>query len=224
MHSRIREAASIAFKGAAYEQGFILADVHMEWPLGRGEVSLFFSPAGLVVVAPLPKDRFRIVATVDDPPEVPSVPYVQALLDARGPKVSQAHIRDSLWSARFKVHHRVAESPRKGHALLCGDAAHVHSPAGGQGMNTGIQDAVSLAQALAGVLGGADEALLDTWAADRHKIAEGVVALTDRMTRMATLRSPGGRALRNVAIGFAGHIPSIGRALARNVAELSISA
>jgi len=71
---------------------------------------------------------------------------------------------------------------------------------------------------------GADEALLDTWAADRHKIAEGVVALTDRMTRMATLRSPGGRALRNVAIGFAGHIPSIGRALARNVAELSISA
>jgi 2-polyprenyl-6-methoxyphenol hydroxylase-like FAD-dependent oxidoreductase len=61
----------------------------------------------------------------------------------------------------------------------------------------------------------------DTWAADRHKIAEGVVALTDRMTRMATLRSPAGRALRNVAIGFAGHIPSIGRALARNVAELN---
>jgi 2-polyprenyl-6-methoxyphenol hydroxylase-like FAD-dependent oxidoreductase len=221
MHSRIREAAGIAFKGGAYEQGFILADVHMEWPLGRGEVSLFFSPAGLVVVAPLPQDRFRIVATVDDPPEVPSVPYVQALLDARGPAASQAHIRDSLWSARFKVHHRVAESPRNGRALLCGDAAHVHSPAGGQGMNTGIQDAVSLAQALADVLGGADEALLDTWAADRHKIAEGVVALTDRMTRMATLRSPAGRALRNVAMGFAGHIPSIGRALARTVAELN---
>jgi 2-polyprenyl-6-methoxyphenol hydroxylase-like FAD-dependent oxidoreductase len=99
----------------------------------------------------------------------------------------------------------------------------VHSPAGGQGMNAGIQDAVSLARALADVLDGADEALLDTWAADRHKIAEGVVALTDRMTRMATLRSPAGRALRNVAIGFAGHIPSIGRALARNVAELRIS-
>jgi 2-polyprenyl-6-methoxyphenol hydroxylase-like FAD-dependent oxidoreductase len=107
--------------------------------------------------------------------------------------------------------------------LLCGDAAHVHSPAGGQGMNTGIQDAVSLAPVLADVLGGADEALLDAWAADRHKVAEGVVALTDRMTRMATLRSPAGRALRNVAIGFAGHIPSIGRALARNVAELSTS-
>jgi 2-polyprenyl-6-methoxyphenol hydroxylase-like FAD-dependent oxidoreductase len=223
MHSEVREAAGIAFNGAAYEQGFILADVHMDWPLGRGEVSLFFSPAGLVVVAPLPKDRFRVVATVDDPPEVPSVPYVQALLDARGPKASQAHIHDSIWSSRFKVHHRVAESPRKGQVLLCGDAAHVHSPAGGQGMNTGIQDAVSLASALADVLGGADEARLDAWAGDRHKIAEGVVALTDRMTRMATLRSPAGRALRNVAIGFAGHIPSIGRALARNVAELSAS-
>jgi 2-polyprenyl-6-methoxyphenol hydroxylase-like FAD-dependent oxidoreductase len=155
---------------------------------------------------------------------VPSVPYVQALLDARGPKASQAHVHDSLWSSRFKVHHRVAESPRKGRVLLCGDAAHVHSPAGGQGMNTGIQDAVSLASALADVFGGVDEALLDTWAADRHKIAEGIVALTDRMTRMATLRSPAGRALRNVAIGFAGHIPSIARALARNVAELSASA
>jgi 2-polyprenyl-6-methoxyphenol hydroxylase-like FAD-dependent oxidoreductase len=224
MHSQVREAAGIAFNGAAYQQGFILADVHMDWPLGRGEVSLFFSPAGLVVVAPLPKGRFRVVATVDDPPEVPSVPYVQALFDARGPKASQAHVHGSLWSSRFKVHHRVAESPRKGRVLLCGDAAHVHSPAGGQGMNTGIQDAVSLASALADVLGGADEALLDAWAADRHKIAEGVVALTDRMTRMATLRSPAGRALRNVAIGFAGHIPAIGRALARNVAELRASA
>jgi 2-polyprenyl-6-methoxyphenol hydroxylase-like FAD-dependent oxidoreductase len=220
MHSQVREAAGIAFKGAAYQQGFILADVHMDWPLGRGEVTLFLSPAGLVVVAPLPKDRFRVVATVDDPPEYPSVPYVQALLDERGPTAPLAHVHDSVWSARFKVHHRVAESPRKGHVLLCGDAAHVHSPAGGQGMNTGIQDAVSLAQALANVIGGGAEAGLDAWAADRHKIAEDVVALTDRMTRMATLRSPAGRALRNVAIGFAGHIPAFGRALARNVAEL----
>jgi len=221
MHSQVREAAGIAFNGAPYKQGFILADVHMDWPLGRGEVSLFFSPAGLVVVAPLPKDRFRVVATVDDPPEQPSVPYVQALLNARGPEAPLAHVHDSVWGARFKVHHRVAESPRKGCVLLCGDAAHVHSPAGGQGMNTGIQDAVSLAQALADVIGGADEAVLDTWAADRHKIAEDVVALTDRMTRLATLRSPAGRALRNIAIGFAGHIPAFGQALARTVAELN---
>jgi 2-polyprenyl-6-methoxyphenol hydroxylase-like FAD-dependent oxidoreductase len=221
MHSRVREAAAIAFKGAAYEDGFVLADVHMDWPLAREEVSLFFSPEGLAVVAPLPEERYRVVATVDNPPVRPSVPYVQALLDARGPKVTPACIRDCVWSAHFKVHHRVAESPRKGCVLLCGDAAHVHSPAGGQGMNTGIQDAISLADALEDVLGGADEARLDAWAAARHQIAEGVVTLTDRMTRMATLRSPATRALRNAAIGFAGHIPSLGRVLARNIAELN---
>jgi FAD binding domain len=97
MHSQVREAAGIAFNGAAYEQGFILADVHMDWPLGRGEVSLFFSPAGLVVVAPLPKDRFRVVATVDDPPEVPSVPYVQAPARRAGAEgVAGPHPRQRL--------------------------------------------------------------------------------------------------------------------------------
>ena len=84
MHSTVREQAGIAFEGAAYEQGFVLADVSMNWPLSRDEVSLFYSPQGLVVVAPLPDDRFRIVATDDDAPEVPSKDYIQALLDARG--------------------------------------------------------------------------------------------------------------------------------------------
>jgi 2-polyprenyl-6-methoxyphenol hydroxylase-like FAD-dependent oxidoreductase len=88
-------------------------------------------------------------------------------------------------------------------------------------MNTGIQDAISLADSLQDVLGGADEVRLDAWAAARHQIAEGVVTLTDRMTRMATLRSPAARALRNAAIGFAAHIPSLGRVLARNIAELN---
>jgi len=73
MHSRVRDDAQIAFAGAAYEQSFVLADVHMDWPLARDEVSLFFSPAGLVVVAPLPGNRYRIVATVDEAPERPSV-------------------------------------------------------------------------------------------------------------------------------------------------------
>ncbi len=176
MHSRVREAAGIAFKGAAYEQSFVLADVQMDWPFSRAEVSLFFSPAGFVLVAPLPKNRYRIVAAVDKAPTEPSLPYVQA--------------------------------------------AHVHSPAGGQGMNTGIQDAVALAAVLADVLRGDDDARLDEWAEDRHKIAEDTVTMTDRLMRLATLHSPLGRELRNVAIRFAGHVPLLGRALARKIAEL----
>ncbi|MGI9071815.1 MAG: FAD-dependent monooxygenase [Bryobacteraceae bacterium] len=220
MHSRVREAAGISFRGAVYQQPFALADVHMDWPLPAEEVNLFFSPDGLVVVAPLPEDRFRIVATLEDAPATPSVGDVQALLDARGPQSLRARIKDCVWTSRFRVHHRIAESPRKGRVLLCGDAAHVHSPAGGQGMNTGIQDAMSLAKALADVLRGAEESRLAEWAAKRHEIAAAVVTLTDRLTRIATLRSPVSRALRNAVLVFAGYVAPLTGALARNIAEL----
>src|SRR5262249_31225972 len=113
MHSRVREDAGIAFTGAAYAESFVLADVHMEWPLARDEVSLFFSPAGLAVVAPLPGNRYRIVATVDEAPPEPSVADVQALLDERGPERPPAQVHDVIWGSRFRVHHRVAETPRK---------------------------------------------------------------------------------------------------------------
>jgi 2-polyprenyl-6-methoxyphenol hydroxylase-like FAD-dependent oxidoreductase len=222
MHSRVRDDARIAFSGAAYDQSFVLADVHMDWPLADDEVNLFFSPEGLAVVAPLPERRYRIVATAADAPEHPSMAYVQALLDVRGPRRKQAHVRDIVWASRFRVHHRVAESPRQGRVLLCGDAAHVHSPAGGQGMNTGIQDAMSLASVLADVLAGADATHLDSWAASRHTVAEEVVAFTDRMTRAATLGSSAARTLRNSAITVGGHLPFLTRALARKIAELEL--
>ena len=220
MHSTVREHAGIPFEGAAYEQGFVLADVRMSWPLSRAEVTLFYSPQGLVVVAPLPEDRFRIVATDAAAPEQPSREYVQALLDARGPSADRAHVDDVAWSSRFHIHHRVAGAVRSGRILLCGDAAHVHSPAGGQGMNTGIQDAMSLAPLLGAVLRGGDDALLDHWAAERQRIAADVVTMTDRMTRMATLTSPLGQSLRNAAVALLGHVPPVRAAAARRLAEL----
>lgn len=220
MHSRVREQSEIAFDGAAYEQSFVLADVHMDWPLGRDEVSLFFSPDGLVVVAALPEERFRIVATVDDAPETPAAEFMQDLLDRRGPAQRTGRIRDLVWSSRFRIHHRVAASPRKGRILLAGDAAHVHSPAGGQGMNTGIQDAISLAGALVDTLKHGDDARLDAWAAERHRVATEVVALTHRVTRLATMKSKSAQALRNTALHLAGHLPPVRKALAKNLAEL----
>jgi 2-polyprenyl-6-methoxyphenol hydroxylase-like FAD-dependent oxidoreductase len=220
MHSTVRQQSGIAFPGGEYEASFVLADVSMDWPLSREEVTLFYSPKGLVVVAPLPNERFRIVATVDEAPEVPSLEFMQAVLDARGPTTNPGRLHDVAWSSRFHIHHRVAQTPRKGRVLLCGDAAHVHSPAGGQGMNTGIQDSVSLAEALTSTLRDGDEARLDAWAAQRHKVASDVVTLTDRMTRVATMKSPTGQALRNIAVAFAGHLPPVRAAVARTLAEL----
>jgi 2-polyprenyl-6-methoxyphenol hydroxylase-like FAD-dependent oxidoreductase len=221
MHSAVRERAGIGFSGDSYEESFVLADVQMEWPLSRDEVMLFLSPEGLVVVAPLPDGRHRIVATVDDAPEHPSLRDVQQLLDTRGPSGGVTRIHDVAWSSRFRVHHRLADRYRAGRILLAGDAAHVHSPAGGQGMNTGIQDAVALGHALAAVLhGSADEKQLDDYERTRRPIASRVVALTDRMTRVATLRTRLSRVVRNALINVIGRVPAAMRGFATEIAGL----
>lgn len=222
MHSTVRERSGIGFTGERYEQSFVLADVRMEWSLRGDEVMLFFSPAGLVVVAPLPGGRHRVVATVDDAPEHPGIGDVQQILDTRGPVTGAARVGELVWGSRFRVHHRLADRYRAGRILLAGDAAHVHSPAGGQGMNTGIQDAVALGHALVEVLGGrADERRLDEYERIRRPIAQRVVTFTDRMTRMATLRTSRGRAVRNAAISLIGRVPPIRRRLAIELSGLS---
>jgi 2-polyprenyl-6-methoxyphenol hydroxylase-like FAD-dependent oxidoreductase len=212
MHSAIREAAGIGFTGSAYGQSFVLADVTMDWRPGRGEVSLNFHADGLVVVAPLPHGRFRIVAIVDEAPHSPDAAYVQALLDARAP--GQARVTGVVWGSRFRVHHRVADAYRAGRLLLAGDAAHVHSPAGGQGMNTGIQDAHALGRALA-------EDRLDDYEALRRPVAQRVVAFTDRMTRLATLSNAPARALRNAVLPLISRLPAFRRNLTTELAELN---
>ena len=164
MRSVVRKAAEIGFDGEAYGKSFVLADVRMDWPLSD-EVSLFFSPAGLVVVAPLPDGSYRIVATLDEAPERLAVADIQRLLDERGP-IQSHRITDIGWSSRFRVHHRLADNYRMGPFLLMGDAAHVHSPAGGQGMNTGLVDAIVLGEALTLVLrDNAPDTVLDEFAA-----------------------------------------------------------
>jgi 2-polyprenyl-6-methoxyphenol hydroxylase-like FAD-dependent oxidoreductase len=102
-HSSVRDAAGIPLEGETYPQSFVLADVRMEWGLPEDEVQLFFSPEVLVVVAPLPHGRHRVVATVEEAPAEPSLNDVQALLDSRGPRASRARIEEVLWSSRFRV-------------------------------------------------------------------------------------------------------------------------
>ena len=218
MHSTVRESTRIAFSGAAYGESFVLADVRLSGGVPQSEVILYFSPAGMVVVAPLPDGVHRIVATVDEAPQHPDVAFVQALLDARGPEQERAVVHEVLWSSRFRVHHRVADVYRQGRVLLAGDAAHVHSPAGGQGMNAGILDAMSLARALNRALAG-DEAALDAYGAERRPVAQQVLALADRLTRLATVR-PALRAWRNLVLSALARLPVFRRKLAWQLSGL----
>jgi 2-polyprenyl-6-methoxyphenol hydroxylase-like FAD-dependent oxidoreductase len=172
----------------------------------------------MAVAAPLPGGVHRIVATVDEAPEQPSAEYVQSLLRERGPQHDPATVHEVLWGTRFRVHHRVADVYRAGRVLLAGDAAHVHSPAGGQGMNAGILDAMSLAGALEQALAGKVSAL-DAYGAQRRPVAQQVVAFADRLTRLATVR-PGLRVLRNLLLSTVSKLPAMRRQLAWRLSGL----
>ena len=219
IRSVVREQAGIGFRGGQYEESFTLADVRLRGEAPVDEVILFWATAGLTVVAPLPGGVHRIVAPVSDAPEVPSAQFIQQLLDTRGLGTGRMVVTDVVWGSRFRIHHRVADTYRAGRLLLAGDAAHVHSPAGGQGMNLGIQDAVALSAALVDVLDGGPDTLLDEYSAARRPIARQVVALTDRLTRLATLPRAA-RPVRNSAMSLAGRIPGVRLALARRLSGL----
>lgn len=219
LHSTVRQGAGIGFTGSTYAESFALADVRLSGGMPADEVVLYFSPAGLVVVAPLPDNRHRIVATVDVAPAEPDVPFVQQLLDERGPQARPAIVEQVVWGSRFRVHHRIADAFRADRVLLAGDAAHVHSPAGGQGMNLGIEDAVAAGEVLDRVLGGEPTALLDDYAAARHRTAERVITMAGRLTDVATLPRHR-RPFRNAALRLAGTVPAVRRAAAFRLSGL----
>ncbi len=219
MHSTVRERTGIGFPGGSYGESFSLADVRLTGSVPSDEVILYFSPAGLVVVAPLPDGVHRIVATVEPAPEHPDIGFVQALLDARGAERQRLIVKQVVWGSRFHVHHRVVDTYRAGRILLAGDAAHVHSPAGGQGMNIGIQDAMVLADSLATALTTGNEEPLNSYEAIRRPIAKQVVAFTDRLTRLATV-GPGLRPLRNTLLKLLAYVPAIRHQLAWRLSGL----
>ncbi|MGC1212020.1 MAG: FAD-dependent oxidoreductase [Micromonospora sp.] len=221
MHSTVRELAGIRFAGPADRgESFLLADVRVESVLPRDQVSLFLARQGPLVWAPLPDGAVRLVATVPDAPRDPDAQRFQALLDERGPARRPDRVTELLWGSRFRIHHRVAEAYRAGPVLLAGDAAHVHSPAGGQGMNLGICDAVALGETLAEVLAGRSDTLLDEYAAARRPLAEEVAGFADRLTGLATV-PPAGRPLRNLLLRTVSAMPSARHRLALRLSGLN---
>jgi 2-polyprenyl-6-methoxyphenol hydroxylase-like FAD-dependent oxidoreductase len=220
MNSTIRDLAGLGHdSNDALALSFSLADVRVEGGLPADQVLLFFSKPGMLVVAPLPDGSFRLVAEVDDAPEQPDVDYAQRLLNTRGPRRTTVRVTEVIWGSRFRIHERVADQYRAGRVLLAGDAAHTHSPAGGQGMNLGLRDAVTLGDALSVALREGREDKLDEYAAGSRAEAMHVVALAHRLTRLATA-PPAVRPLRNVALRLLAHVPAFRRGLAEQLSAL----
>jgi 2-polyprenyl-6-methoxyphenol hydroxylase-like FAD-dependent oxidoreductase len=214
MASTVRDQAGIGFAGGEYAESFALADVRLtNGAMPDGEVILYFSPAGMMVAAPLPGGIYRLVAAVDEAPQHPDAAFVQTLLDSRGPEAHHAVVTEVLWGSRFRVHHRIADRYRVGRVFVAGDAAHVHSPAGGQGMNTGIIDAVALADALV-------NGRLDEYGETRRPAALRVVALAGRLTRLATAPR-WARPARNLLLRTLGAIPAVRRGFAMQLSGLA---
>jgi 2-polyprenyl-6-methoxyphenol hydroxylase-like FAD-dependent oxidoreductase len=202
-HSAVRKAAGIPFTGSTYRDEFIMADAELEWDLPHGALYGFPSPAGIFAAFSMPgENRYRIFGNFPPGQEGPSAEYsepshdeFQAMVDERVPlpaKVVKEH-----WVTRYRVHSRSVPRYRDGRIFLVGDAAHVHSPAGAQGMNTGIQDAYNLAWKLALVERGiADNKLLDTYQAERHPVGVQLLKSTDRLFAILGGQNPLARLAR----------------------------
>lgn len=189
-HSAVRAAADIPFAGSGFPQSFAIADLEVDG-LPPDRVHAFVSAAGILFFFPLGTPAsWRLLGMLPDAAaaEPLDLEHLQRLVDSytAGSGLSY-QVSSPVWVTTFKVQSRRAQQFRKGRVFLAGDAAHIHSPAGAQGMNTGIQDAVNLGWKLAQVIQGiAVENLLDTYQDERLPVARSVLRMTDRLFRMAT--------------------------------------
>ncbi|MEI7035686.1 FAD-dependent oxidoreductase [Fulvimonas yonginensis] len=221
LHSMVRASLGIRFDEGTYPQSFVLGDVRLDREIGPYALRLSLADHGILLTAPFGDRRYRLIGAVQALPGPVDAGLLQAMLDERAPRVHRARIEAVAWSSGFRVHHGVAEHLRAGNVFLVGDAAHVHSPAGGQGMNNGIQDAVLLADLLARVLrSGSAPSALDAYEAMRLPRAREVVAFTDRLTRALSLESTPARHLRDRLVELLGTVPALRHLLAKNLAEL----
>lgn len=192
-HSTVRKGAGFSFEGGSYPQEFVLGDTEAAGPLVSGAINSFAGGRGVALFFPLAQPRsWRVIAMSSEPNTVsPSVTTNEATGDLSlrelqqivdGPTAGKVQLRDPVWLTRFRLHHRQTGQYRKGAVFLAGDAAHIHSPVGAQGMNTGIQDSWNLGWKLALVArGSADPRLLDSYEAERWPVGRFLLRYTDRI-------------------------------------------
>jgi 2-polyprenyl-6-methoxyphenol hydroxylase-like FAD-dependent oxidoreductase len=222
-HSAVRKQLEIPFEGSTYEERFLLADVAIEGHLRDDRFTIFFAEDGVLALFPMRDKRFRVIALVaenhgEDAPTLDEIGTIVARRSGLPVKVS-----DARWLAQFRVHCRQVARYRDDRVFLAGDAAHIHSPVGGQGMNTGLHDAHNLAWKLALVhRGDARDLLLDSYEHERHAIGAAILRDTDAATRAITLRHPVAQSVRNQVARFASSFDAIRSRVVAQTAELGV--
>lgn len=221
-HSRVRGVVGDRIEGVFHGEHFLFADVAADSALSRDTIRLYAGREGVAGAFPMPDGRTRFLIQVAEPGPgaEPTLDQAQRLVTER--MGAGWRLTDPRWLVWFEIHHGQVARYRHGRVLLAGDAAHVHSPAGGQGMNTGMQDAVNLAWKLALVsTGRADEALLDSYEAERFPVGAAVVRQTTRLTHVVA--TDGARAhLRDLALLLLGQVPAVGGAVASSLSEVRV--
>ncbi|WP_123029132.1 FAD-dependent monooxygenase [Mycolicibacterium stellerae] len=223
-HSTVRHLVGTKLQGSFKGELFILGDCDAEHDMDAESMYTVFSPEGTVIAMPMRAGRARLMAQIHDAPGTPlnlhpAQDDLQRILDERVGGITITH---SHWLTCFEIHHGQVSAYRHGRVFLAGDAAHIHSPAGGQGMNTGMQDAFNLSWKLAAVVHGeGGQTLLDSYHAERHPVAEKVIGFTTNLTKAGTLRG-GARVVRNAILRVVGNIPAVGEKMASIVEEIEV--
>ena len=225
-HSTVRHGLNLTFEGTTQESDWYLADGHINGLEPHDLLHIFWHRDGILAFFPIKEGRWRVIADLGPAKESgrhadPTLEEIQALLVHRSSQ--PLVITDAYWLAAFRINERKVAHYGKGRAFLAGDAAHIHSPAGGQGMNTGMQDAFNLAWKLALVIQGTCKpALLDSYSRERSAVGDMVLRNATRLTDAAVMRSPIAQGLRNTVARFALGFPFVQEAAANTLSEIDI--
>ncbi|WP_158886300.1 FAD-dependent monooxygenase [Rhodanobacter sp. L36] len=226
-HSTVRHGLGLPFAGDTLKSDWILADLHIAgMPLPDSELGMYFHPEGVLATFPIGPGRYRVIADLGpaqgEHPAEPTLAEVQAVIDRRGPP--GLTVSDPIWLAAFRINERKVADYRSGNIFVAGDAAHVHSPAGGQGMNTGMQDAFNLAWKIAMTAQRRCTAavLLESYSVERSAVGEQVLSNAGRLTALAVTKSHVLQAIRDRVVPFLLGFAPVRHAMIDTMSELAI--
>ncbi|HEY1501012.1 MAG TPA: FAD-dependent monooxygenase [Acidobacteriaceae bacterium] len=221
--SKVRQGLGVPLEGGDYRDEFMLADMETNEFRPASEMLLCPSEYGPVALFPMSATRWRLVATIAQPEgEAPDIELVQKILRERAP--AGIEVRTLHWSSYFRIHHRHAARLRVGKMFIAGDAAHIHSPFGGQGMNTGLHDAWNLVWKLDFYLRGhGNEQILDSYAAERLPVIRGVIETTDLMTKAMGTTNKVAQLMRDAVIPPVSHLAAFQHAFVQRLSGLGVA-